>query len=114
MVSLGLLEYSQLELTALKSNKYSGYATITHPFHPLKGECFQILSTKNFNNKDILSLKTLYGAIAIPRDWTDKANPNPYQALTNLSPTLSFFHLQQLVELLTNLDKTTNNEMEGN
>lgn len=29
---------------------------------------------------DILSLKTLYGAIAIPRDWTDKATPNPYQA----------------------------------
>lgn len=75
---------------------------------------FQILSTKNFNNKDILSLKTLYGAIAIPRDWTDKATPNPYQALTNSSPTLSFFHLEQLVELLTNLDKTTNNEMEGN
>lgn len=100
---------SSLELTALKSNKYSGYITITHPFHPLKNSRLQILSTKRFNNKDILSLKTLTGSIvAIPRDWTDRADPNPYETLTNLSPILSFSHLKQLAELVNNLNQTFN------
>jgi Family of unknown function (DUF5372) len=102
-------QYPQLELTALRSNKYSGYTTITHPFHPLKNSRLQILSTKRFNNKDILSLKTLTGSIvAIPRDWTDKADPNPYETLTNFSPILSFSHLKQLAELVRDLNQTFN------
>ncbi len=106
------LDCPQLELTTLKSNKYSGYATITHPFHPLKDQRFQILSTKNFNNRDILSLKmSTRGPIAIPRDWTDKADPNPYQTLSELSPILSFSHLQQLVKLITELDQAINKKI---
>ncbi|APR97795.1 DUF5372 family protein [Wolbachia endosymbiont of Folsomia candida] len=102
---------SWLELTAPKSSRYSGYATITHPFHPWKGKSFQILSTKNFNNRDIFSLKTLTrGTVGIPRDWTDKADPNLYQTLTDLSPILSFSHLQQLVKLVTNLDQAKNSK----
>lgn len=98
--------YPQLELTALKSNKYSGYTTVTHPFHPLKDSSLQILSTKRFNQKDILSLKTLTGSIvAIPRDWTDKADPDPYEILADLSPVLSFSHLKQLAELVANLNQ---------
>jgi hypothetical protein len=87
--------------------RYSGYTTITHPFHPLKGKSFQILSTKNFNNKDILSLKTLAprSVISVPRDWTDKADPNPYEAFTDLLPILSFSHLQQLAQLIADLNQ---------
>ncbi|MBA8757561.1 hypothetical protein HCR18_00185 [Wolbachia pipientis] len=105
------MEYQRSEWSALKSSQYSGYTTITHPFHPWNGQRFQILSTKNFKNRDIFSLRTLTcGTIGIPRDWTDKADPNPYQTLTDLSPILSFSHLQQLVKLVTNLDQTTNNK----
>lgn len=50
------------------------------------------------------------GTVGIPRDWTDKADPNPYQTLTNLSPILSFSHLQQLVKLVTNLDQAKNSK----
>lgn len=103
MAKEDLLESPRSEWTALKSSQYSGYTTITHPFHPWKGQRFQILSTKNFKNRDIFSLRTLTcGTIGIPRDWTDKADP---QALTDLSPILSFSHLQQLVKLITNLDQ---------
>ena len=79
-----------------------GYVTITHPFHPLRGECLKVLSSKTFNNRDILSLQSTTGRIvAIPREWTDKADPHPYHSLTSPLPMLSFTHLQQLAELIT-------------
>lgn len=111
MAKEGLLVYPWLELTAPKSSQYLGYVTITHPFHPWKGQSFQILSTKNFNNRDIFSLRTLArGTVGISRDWTDKADPNPYQILTDLSSILSFSHLQQLVKLVTDLDQAKNSK----
>lgn len=79
-----------------------GYATITHPFHSLKGKRYEILSTKNFNRNDILSLRTENGVIAILRAWTDRADPNIYVSESN--PTiLSGFHLHRLQELLKSL-----------
>jgi hypothetical protein len=104
---------AQLELTALKSNKYSGWTTITHPFHPLSGKRFEILSTKTFNKRDILSLKApghRTGIIAIPRDWTDKADPDPYLCLSSSPPILSFIHLQHLADLVNMLKQTNINQ----
>jgi hypothetical protein len=78
-----------------------GYVTITHPFHPLRGERLKVLSSKSFNSRDILSLQNLSGRIvSIPREWTDKADPHPYHSLTSPLPILSFTHLQQLAELI--------------
>ncbi|MBA8756139.1 hypothetical protein HCR15_03385 [Wolbachia pipientis] len=91
----------QLEITTPKYNKYWGYATTTHPFHPWKGQSFQISSTKKSDYRDILKVRvSTDGTIAIPRDWTDKADPDPYKTLTSLSPILSFSHLQELVKLI--------------
>ena len=104
----------QLESTALKSNQHSGWATITHPFHPLRGQRFKILSNKTFNNRDILSLQALTqgtGTVAIPREWTDKADPTPYQdTINNAVPILSYLHLQQLADLVVALAHPLNNE----
>jgi hypothetical protein len=96
----------RLELTALKSNQYSGWATITHPFHPLRGQRFKVLSTKTFKHRDILSLEgTKQGTIGIPRDWTDKSDPNLFRSLIEPPPILSFSHLLQLVELIAFLNE---------
>ena len=110
---LYLQSCSRLELTALKSNKYSGWTTIIHPFHPLRGTRLKILTFKTFNKRDILSLQLPtqnqneagIGVMAIPRDWTDKADPNPYQDITNFAPILSYFHLHQLTELVDTLSQ---------
>jgi hypothetical protein len=104
--------FPQLELTALKSNRHLGYATITHPFHPLRGTSLKVLSSKTFNNRDILSLQgTTRGVIAIPRDWTDKGDPNPYSSLGDESlPLLSFAHLQQLADLISILGHASSEE----
>ena len=105
---------AQLELTALKSNRYLGYATITHPFHPLRGMCFKVLSSKTFNNKDILSLQdTSRGAFAVPREWTDKADPALYDFLPEPLPVLFFTHLQQLSDLLAILKKGSSQKLRG-
>jgi hypothetical protein len=100
---------AQSPLTALKSNKYSGWATITHPFHPLNGQRFEIVSFKTFNKREILSLKVpghRAGTLAMPRDWTDKADPDPL-LISDSPPILSFTHLQQLVDLVNTLQHPT-------
>ena len=104
------------ELTALKSKKHSGWTTITHPFHPLCGKRFEILFNKTFNKRDILSLKILdyrTGTIAVPREWTDKADPNPYLCLDKPMPILSFTCLQQLADLINVLNQTTTRKQNG-
>lgn len=64
------------------------------------------LSSKTFNNRDILSLQgTIRGVIAVPRDWTDKADPNPYRTLDVPLAFLSFTHLQQLADLISILEQ---------
>jgi hypothetical protein len=47
------------------------------------------------------------GIIAVPRDWTDKGDPDPYALLSRPSPVLSFIHLEQLVDLVNALTLTT-------
>ncbi len=95
--------YRRSALTALKSNHYSGYAIVTHPFHPLKGQHFKILSVKTYNQRDILSLESDKGAFAILREWTNHADPQPYSILRGSYPILSFPHLQQLADLIKQL-----------
>ena len=101
------LAFPQLEITALKSHRYLGYVTITHPFHPLKGERLKVLSSKTFNKRDILSLQNLCGSmLSVPREWTDKADPDPYRSCPGYledPPVLSFMHLMELTDLLSGL-----------
>lgn len=52
-----------------------------------------------------MSLKTLQGTMAIPRDWTDQADPNPFLTLATPLPILSFLHLQQLTDLTASLQQ---------
>jgi hypothetical protein len=104
---------AQLEVTALKSNRYLGWATVTHPFHPLREMRFEILFCKTFNNRDIFSLKdTPEGIVAtIPRDWTDRADPDPYQLLYDSLPTLSLLHLVQLTDFINVLKQTKSQKL---
>jgi hypothetical protein len=99
---------ARLNRTTHISNRYSGYVTITHPFHPLQGQRLKILSSRKWGEKDIFSLQTeTMGTITIARDWTDKADPGLYTGLLALStqaPILSVSHLISLSELLYQLD----------
>jgi hypothetical protein len=51
-----------------------GWALITHPFHPLKGQRFAILKIRKIAGREVLSLyDDKRGSLPIPRDWTDQA-----------------------------------------
>ncbi len=96
---------SRLNRTTHISNRYLGYVTITHPFHPLQGQRLEILSTRKWGEKDIFSLQTeAMGTIAVARDWTDKTDPGFYAELLEQEPILSVAHLVSLSELLNQLD----------
>jgi Family of unknown function (DUF5372) len=102
VIQIYLLLWARLQLTALGSNEILGSATITHPFHPLKGKKFVILSSRRIGNEDILSLAiSTYGTLAIPREWTDQAAPDPYDSISSASrPILSIPYLVKLIELI--------------
>lgn len=103
------------EVTALKANRYLGWATVTHPFHPLRGMRFEILECRTLNQQDIFSLKdTPYGSVrAVLREWTDRANPDPYESLHGSPPLLSFIHLYQLTDFIKILQKTKPKELDA-
>lgn len=81
-----------------------GSVTITHPFHPLNGQTFEVLCNKKFNGKDILSLKAENGSLCVLREWTDKTDLDIYQDYNNPS-ILSVTYLEELIELISMLSK---------
>ena len=101
-------EYLQLQSTAHSSNKYLGYATICHPFHPFSGKSFKILFTrKSSDGKYFLSLdNTKVGSLYVPIDWTDKAEPRLYDHISvSERPILSYTKLQELSKLIKKIKR---------
>ncbi len=83
-----------------------GWAEIRHPFHPLRGQRFPILKARRFVGVDTLILRELdRGTFSIAREWTDWADPSPYEG-HGLPPrrldATSLFDLAALVEALVN------------
>ncbi|MDX2506653.1 MAG: DUF5372 family protein [Gammaproteobacteria bacterium] len=57
-------------------------------------------------NVEMLTLQHESGSIInIPKEWTDLAEPNPYQTLNMKSTVLSYDHLTQLTELVSKIKK---------
>jgi len=78
---------------------------ITHPFHPLKGQRFPILKLRRVRGVETLILQgTSQGTFAVPREWTDRADPPPMAVLgISALPFLDghcLLHLAELVSLL--------------
>jgi hypothetical protein len=91
--------------TALDRNSHLGWAEIRHPFHPLRGQRFQVLKARRIAGIDTLLVRELdRGSFSIAREWTDWADPSPYCSL-GLPPRRldgdSLFELAALLEQLT-------------
>ena len=88
-------------LNALKDIKDLGWATITHPYHPFKGQRFKVLKRRKVAGEDTIIIQGSYrGTFAVPSDLTDQADPNPYDRLNIPNPILSFRCLLALTELI--------------
>ena len=89
------------EQTALVHSSALGWAEIVHPFHPLRGRRFEVLKKRRIAGVDTLILRELErGTLSIPREWTDWADPTPYDALTRPPHRLAADCLFELVALL--------------
>jgi len=105
MGSGGRWGYRRPAQTALEHKSHLGWAEIRHPFHPLRGQRFQVLKARRVAGIDTLLLRELdRGSFSIACEWTDWADPSAYDSL-DLPPRLldadSLFELAALLERLT-------------
>ena len=85
-----------------------GWAEISHPFHPLRGRRFEVLKKRRVAGVDTLILRELErGTLSVPREWTDWADPSPYDSLTPPSHRLSADCLFELVALVDALSASS-------
>jgi hypothetical protein len=83
-----------------------GWATVTHPFHPLRGKRFLVLKARRAGGREVLSLfDEQQGTIALPREWTDHAPPSTVSGVLPQAPILHPAYLLQLCELAQLLKK---------
>jgi len=80
--SLSFSAFPRSVQTALDHSKPLGWAEIRHPFHPLRGQRFPVLKTKRTGGVDTLILHgSGAGTFAVAREWTDRADPSPWDEL---------------------------------
>jgi hypothetical protein len=81
-----------------------GWAEIRHPFHPLRGQRFEVLKKRRISGVDTLILRELErGTFSVAREWTDWADPSSYDLLGLLPQRLEANALFELVTLLEQL-----------
>jgi Family of unknown function (DUF5372) len=97
--------------TALETNPPLGWAEIRHPFHPLRGQRFEVLKKRRVAGVDTLVLRELErGSFSVSREWTDWADP-PLSESRGFSTRR--LDPQSLVELATLLEVLTNAKQKG-
>ncbi|MCF8568585.1 Y4bD/Y4pK family protein [Alicyclobacillus tolerans] len=88
---------------ALQLNPISESVTITHPFHPLRGQTFALLKVKHVNGIPLYSLQTKSTVICVPESWTDQYRVQDFKPVTPFNA----LDLKELVEFLRNLDDSS-------
>src|SRR5258707_14854351 len=105
LASLGPSWWGWSTRTAHEHSEPLGWAEIRHPFHPLRGQSFEVLKKRRVAGVDTLILReSKYGSFSIAREWTDWADPSGYD-LPSFPPCRleaeSLFELVTLLEPLT-------------
>ena len=81
-----------------------GWAEISHPFHPLRGQRFEVLKKRRVAGVDTLILRGLErGTLSVPREWTDWADLSPDDSLDRPPRRLAAESLFALAALLEEL-----------
>jgi hypothetical protein len=84
-----------------------GWAEIRHPFHPLRGQRFEVLKKRRVAGVDTLILRELErGSFSVARDWTDWADPTLSDSVGLPPQRLNVRSLLELVALLEVLAKS--------
>jgi hypothetical protein len=82
-----------------------GWVEIRHPFHPLRGQRFEVLKRRRLAGVDTLLLRELErGSFSVAREWTDWADPSAYDLVGVPAQRLDVHLLFELVALVERLD----------
>jgi hypothetical protein len=88
-----------------------GSAEIRHPFHPLRGQRFEVLKKRRVAGVDTLILRELKrGSFSVAREWTDWADPSVFDSVGFPPRRL---HAQALFELVSLLEALTKSKQIG-
>ena len=78
---------------------------MVHPFHPFRGQRFEVLKTRCVSGVETLIVRhSERGTCAVARAWTDWAEPDPHWAPDVANPAFDFASLLQLALLVEQLD----------
>lgn len=80
-------------------NPVLGSLTITHPYHPLKGQNYDILKIKKINGVRHYSLDVGDDVVCVPESWTDRHIVQQMDADDTLLP-FNTYDLMELARLL--------------
>jgi hypothetical protein len=84
-----------------------GWAEIRHPFHPLRGQRFEVLKKRRIAGVDTLILRELErGSFSVAREWTDWADPSPRDLTPQRLDAASLFQLAALLDDLATSNQT--------
>jgi hypothetical protein len=77
--------------------------TVTHPFHPLRGQTFEVLAVRNNWGGDRVSYLDSTGRLrTLPLEWTDVHGPDP---LVTVGAGRAFFRVDLLRQLRRLIDE---------
>jgi len=97
--------------TALEPSSPLGWAEIRHPFHPLRGQRFEVLKKRRVAGIDTLILHEVErGSFSVAREWTDWADPPLSESFGIPRRKLD---AQSLLELATLLEVLANSKQKG-
>lgn len=90
-----------------------GWATITHPFHPLRGQRFEVLKTRRAGGIDTLLLRHAErGSYAIARDWTDWSLSEPVAMVQEPVHRLAAQSLLEMAAVVAELSRQCLDELD--
>ena len=105
MPGRGRFRYRRSSPTAQSDSSPLGWAEIIHPFHPFRGQRFEVLKARRAAGVDTLILRhPERGSYAVARDWTDLGDPSTVCPADAPAPQLSVDGLLELAALVAQLE----------
>ncbi|MEW6048532.1 MAG: DUF5372 family protein, partial [Bacillota bacterium] len=84
-----------------------GRFRVVHPYHPLSGQEFELVSWCQAWGEDRVFFEDASGRVcSIPASWTDVAAPDPFVALAAGRSLFRFEDLRRLVALVRDLQSS--------